>query len=54
MYIVKIAMDRTEVRQGHQSGKIRLGMTGTAEIVTGNEGILWLLVRSIRQSISLG
>ena len=35
-------------------GHIKLGMTGVAEIVTYREGILSLLLHSIRQSISLG
>ena len=51
-YTAKIALDSDQVFRGPQTGQ--LGMTGTAEIVTGTERILSLLVRSIRQSISLG
>jgi multidrug resistance efflux pump len=53
-YTVKIAIDGLQVgRRGHW-GHIKLGMTGVAEIVTDRESILSLLMRSLRQSISLG
>ncbi len=53
-YTAKIALDSDQVFRGPQTSQLKLGMTGTAEIVTGTERILSLLVRSIRQSISLG
>jgi hypothetical protein len=51
---VKIAIDGHEVGQREHRGHIKLGMTGVAEIITDRESIVSLLVRSIRQSISLG
>jgi HlyD family secretion protein len=53
-YTVRIALAGDHVGRGAQSGQIKLGMTGVAEIITDRESILSLLVRSIRQSISLG
>jgi len=53
-YTAKIELDSDRVVRGTETGQLKLGMTGTAEIVTGSERILALLVRSIRQSISLG
>jgi hemolysin D len=53
-YTVKIALDGDRVGAGERRGRIKLGMTGVAEIITDRESVLSLLVRSIRQSISLG
>jgi multidrug resistance efflux pump len=53
-FTVKIAIDGEQVVRREHRGHIKLGMTGVAEIVTDHESILSLLVRSIRQSISLG
>ena len=54
-YQVKISLDGEElIRSNHRARRIKLGMTGTAEIVTDRESVLSLLVRSIRQSVSLG
>jgi HlyD family secretion protein len=52
-YTVKISLDDDQVGRGENVGRIKLGMTGVAEIITDRESILSLLVRSIRQSISL-
>ena len=52
-YTVKISLDGDQVGRGGSVGHIKLGMTGVAEIITDRESILSLLVRSIRQSISL-
>ena len=52
-YTVKIALDGDHIGVGDRLGRIKLGMTGVAEIITDRESILSLLVRSIRQSISL-
>ena len=38
----------------HAVGRVKLGMAGQAEIVTGRESLLFLLVKKIRMSISLG
>jgi HlyD family type I secretion membrane fusion protein len=53
-YVVKIAVSRAEVGRGQHRGRIRLGMAGQAEIITGRESLLSLLVKKIRQTISLG
>jgi multidrug resistance efflux pump len=53
-YTVKIAIEGEQVARREHRGHIKLGMTGVAEIVTDHERVLSLLVRSIRQSISLG
>ena len=53
-YQVKISLDGEELIRSNRRGRIKLGMTGTAEIVTDRESLLSLLVRSIRQSVSLG
>jgi multidrug efflux pump subunit AcrA (membrane-fusion protein) len=54
IYLVRVALDQDEVGQGPHRGKIKLGMMGQAEVITGQETILALLVKKIRQSISLG
>jgi multidrug resistance efflux pump len=53
-YLVKIDLDEYEVGLGDHRGRIKLGMTGQADIVTEQESLLSLLVRRIRQTISLG
>ena len=53
-YTVKIALDGEEVSRGKLHGRVKLGMTGLVEIVTGQESLLTLLVKGIRSSISLG
>jgi len=41
------------VGRGPWHGRVRLGMAGQAEIVTGRESLLSLLRKSFSQSISL-
>src|SRR5206468_1238203 len=53
-YLVRIELDGDEVGRGEQHGHVKLGMAGTAEVVTGRESLLSLLARKIRQTISLG
>ena len=53
-YVVRIEVDGDAVGRGDLRGPVKLGMAGQAEIVTGQENLLLLLVRKIRQSISLG
>lgn len=53
-YTVRIELKVDEVGQGEHRGWIKLGMTGRAEIVTGQESVLSLLVRKVRRTISLG
>jgi ABC-type glutathione transport system ATPase component len=54
VYLVKIALDGTEVGRGELRGQVKLGMTGQADIVTGQECLLTLLVKGLRLTISLG
>jgi multidrug resistance efflux pump len=54
VYLVRIEVEGAEVGRGDLRGLVKLGMSGQAEIVTGQENLLWLLVRQIRQGISLG
>jgi HlyD family secretion protein len=53
-YLVRVALDGDEVGRGGLRGKVKLGMAGQAEMVTGEESILAILLKKIRQSISLG
>jgi multidrug resistance efflux pump len=53
-YVVKVVVMADEVGRDELQGRIKLGMTGQAEIVTGQESLLTLLVKKIRQRISLG
>jgi HlyD family secretion protein len=53
-YLVRIELAGEEVGRGDLRGRVKLGMAGQAEIVTGEEGLLSLLLKKIRQSISLG
>jgi multidrug resistance efflux pump len=53
-YLVRIALEGDEVGRGELQGRVKLGMSGQAEIVTGRESVLSLLLRRIRQTISLG
>jgi multidrug resistance efflux pump len=52
IYRVKIALPNSAVEHGAHHVAIMLGMTGQAEIITGQESILMLLVRRMRQTIS--
>ena len=53
-YTVKIALASGELGRGEYRGRVKLEMTGQAEIVTGHRSLLSLLVKRIRQAISLG
>jgi HlyD family secretion protein len=53
-YLVKIELETDELGRGPYRGRIKLGMEGQAEIVTEHESLLSLLVKKIRQTISLG
>jgi multidrug efflux pump subunit AcrA (membrane-fusion protein) len=53
-YRVRIETAGDEVGSGEHRGRLKLGMTGQADIVTGEESLLKILVRRIRQVISLG
>jgi HlyD family secretion protein len=53
-YTVRIALDGDRVGRGELRGQVKLGMAGEADVVTGQESLLTLLVKRIRQTISLG
>lgn len=53
-FVARIALDHDAVGRGASRGRVRLGMAGTVDIVTGRESLLSLLLKRIRQSISLG
>jgi multidrug resistance efflux pump len=53
-YLVKVDVAAREVGHGNLRGPIKLGLTGQAEILTGREALLSLLLRKIRRTISLG
>jgi multidrug resistance efflux pump len=53
-YLVRIELAGDEVGRGELRQKVKLGMAGQAEIVTGHESLLALLVKRLRQTISLG
>ena len=53
VYTVRIATSRDEIGRGAYRGRVKLGMTGRAEIVTGRDRLLTLLVGRLRQTISL-
>ena len=54
VYLVRIKIVGDEVRRGEWVGKVKLGMAGQVEIVTGQEPLLHILVKKIRHAISLG
>jgi multidrug efflux pump subunit AcrA (membrane-fusion protein) len=54
VFLVRIALEGDEVGRGEFHGRVKFGMTGEADIVTDQENLLSLLLRRIRQSISLG
>jgi HlyD family secretion protein len=53
-YTVRIEVEDAELARGDLRGRVKLGMAGLAEIVTHRESLLSLLVKKIRQTISLG
>jgi multidrug efflux pump subunit AcrA (membrane-fusion protein) len=52
-YLVRIAVEGDAVGRGEYHGQVKLGMSGQAEIVTGRESLLSLLVKRIHRTISL-
>jgi multidrug resistance efflux pump len=52
-YKVRIGLASDAVGRAALRGRVKLGMTGQAEILTGRESLLSLLVRRIRRTISL-
>ena len=54
LYEVRIAIEGDHLRRGDLRGQVKLGLTGTAEIITDRRSILAILLTNIQQSISLG
>jgi hypothetical protein len=50
---VKIEMEGEELGRGELRGRVKLGMAGQADIVTSQERLLTLLVKRLRQTMSL-
>jgi multidrug efflux pump subunit AcrA (membrane-fusion protein) len=53
-YTVRITLASDEVGRGEYRGRVKLGMSGQVDIVTGGESLLVLLLQRLRQTISLG
>ncbi|MGE0759801.1 MAG: HlyD family secretion protein [Pirellulaceae bacterium] len=53
-FVVRVVLQGEEIGRGALRSRLKLGLTGTAEIVTGRESVLEILVKRIRQSVSLG
>jgi hypothetical protein len=53
-FVVRVELLADEVGRGALCGRVKLGLGGTAEIVTGRESVLAILIKRIRQAISLG
>jgi multidrug resistance efflux pump len=47
-FAVRMTLDRAELRGG---GRVKLGMTGRADIVTGRERLLWVMVRTMKDPV---
>jgi multidrug efflux pump subunit AcrA (membrane-fusion protein) len=54
LYTVRIEVKEKEIGRGELRGPVKLGMVGQVEIVTGQESLLSLLLKHVRQRISLG
>ena len=52
-YVIRIDLDKDEVGLGAQRGKVKLGMLGMAEAVTGKETILSIVFRKFRKKIDI-
>jgi multidrug resistance efflux pump len=53
VYLVKVDVASQQVGRGDYQGRLRLGMAGQAEIITDRDNLLAVLVKSVRQSISI-
>jgi multidrug resistance efflux pump len=54
VYLVRIDVAGDAVGRGSFRGQVKLGLAGQVEVVTGRESLLWLLLKKVRRSISLG
>ena len=52
--IVRVAFEGNDIGRGQFQGKVKLGMAGRVEIVTDQQSLLSILMKKVRQSISLG
>lgn len=52
-YLVRVDLEGEELGRGVWHGRAKLGMAGQAEVVTGREHLLGLLMKRVRQSVSL-
>ena len=53
LYLVRIDVEGEEGGRGELRGRIKLGMAGQVEVITDRESLLSVLVRTVRQTISL-
>lgn len=53
-FVVRVKLHANEVRRGERRGRVKFGLSGTAEIVTGRESVLAILIKRLRETISLG
>jgi multidrug resistance efflux pump len=53
-FVVRIDAEGDKVGRGDVRGRVKLGMAGQVEIVTGQDSLLPLLLQKVRQAISLG
>jgi multidrug efflux pump subunit AcrA (membrane-fusion protein) len=54
VYTVRVELDRESIGSGDHAGQLKLGMTGTVEVITGDDHLLTLLLGRLHQAISLG
>jgi hemolysin D len=53
-FLVRVEMSADQIGRGGLVGEVKLGLGGTAEIVTDRESVLRIFFKKIRQTISLG
>ena len=52
-YLVRITLDQTELADGTDRRKVKIGMTGLVEMIKGEERLLSLAVRRFRNKLTL-
>ena len=53
-FVVRVELPIKQVGRGDLIGDVKLGLGGTAEIVTDRESLLLILLKKLRRTISLG
>jgi multidrug resistance efflux pump len=48
VFVVRMTVDRPELRGG---ARLKLGMTGRADILAGRERLLWVVLRSLKDNV---